>query len=83
MSPQQVKDLRNRLDLTQAEFASALGMARLTVSQYETGFREPKRISLLLLKVLDSLPKNRALELVGLFRSHSESLIPEAETGAC
>lgn len=69
MSPEGVKDLRAKLELTQAEFGEALGVSRLTISQYEIGFRKPGSTVLILLRVLESLSKARALELVKLLRS--------------
>lgn len=77
MSPKHVKDLRESLELTQAEFGTALGVSRLTVSQYEIGFRKPGSTVLILLRVLDSLSKPRALELVKLLRSFAEKSLPK------
>lgn len=81
MSPTQVKNLRAKLEFTQAEFANALGLSRLTISQYETGFRQPGPTVLILFRVLDSLSRVRAHELVALFRSHAESSKPKRKRG--
>lgn len=77
MSPKEIKELRIRLGYTQNEFAEALGLVRLSVSQYETGFREPGTTMLTLFKALDSLPKKKALWLLELLKSHSEKSSPK------
>lgn len=71
MSPKDIKALRTDLGLTQASLAEALGLVTLMISQYETGVRRPGPTALILLSVLDSLPKKHALELIELFRKAS------------
>ncbi len=71
MSPDEIKALRTKLNLTQAELAKALGVAKLSISQYETGFRKPGPTLLILLKVLDSLSITKAHWLLALFKKHS------------
>ncbi len=71
MSPAKIKALRVKLGLTQVEFAAALGVAVLSASQYETGFRNPGPTLLILLKVLESLPHNKAFWLLELFKRHA------------
>ena len=73
MSPEEIKTLRIRLGYTQVQFAETLGLVRLSVSQYETGFREPGSTMLILFRVLDSLPKKKALWLLELFKSQSKN----------
>lgn len=67
MSPNEIKSTRMRLGLTQETLAEALGIASLSVSHYETGFRNPGPTALVFLMVIDSLPKKRALELIEIF----------------
>lgn len=74
MSPSKIKDVRTQLGLTQEQFAEALGMAKLTVSQYETGFRKPGPTVLILLTVIDSLPKKKALDLIELLIKAAKNL---------
>lgn len=71
MSPDEIKALRTKLNLTQVEFAKALGVAKLSMSQYETGFRKPGPTLVILLRVLDSLPIKKAHWLLELFRKHA------------
>ena len=81
MSPEQIKALRVSLDLTQAEFGLALGVSRLTMSQYEIGFRRPGSTVLILLRVLDSRSKAKGLEFVKLLVSHAEVARPNRKPG--
>ena len=81
MSPEQVKNLRAKLNLTQAELANALGLARLTISQYEIGFRQPMRTALIMLRVLESISKSRALEMVALLRLHADAATSKPKRG--
>lgn len=71
MSPDEIKALRTKLNLTQVEFAKALGVAKLSMSQYETGFRKPGPTLVILLRVLESLPIKKAHWLLDLFREHA------------
>ncbi|MBL7670345.1 MAG: helix-turn-helix domain-containing protein [Bdellovibrionaceae bacterium] len=74
MNPDEIKDVRTHLSLTQEDMAKALGIAKLTMSQYETGFRKPGPTALILLKVLGSLPKKRALDLIAILGKAAESI---------
>ena len=74
MSPASIKSMRKRLGLTQHSMAKAFGVSTLTMSQYETGFRNPGPTALILLEILDSLPKKKALELFELFSKKAKSL---------
>ncbi len=74
MSPVEIKELRTGLGLTQESMAEALGVAKLTMSQYETGFRKPGPTALICLVVIKSLSKKRALEIIGMFRKASLKL---------
>ena len=64
MSPVQIKKMRSKFELTQAQMAVALGVGTLTLSQYEIGFRKPGGSVLLLMALLDSLPLKKALALI-------------------
>ena len=68
MSPDDIKTLRKRLKLTQKDLSYALGVSKLTMSQYETGFRKPGPTALVLLFVLDALPLRKAQELIQLLQ---------------
>jgi len=80
MSPDEIKALRVRLGLTQKNLALALGVNKLTLSQYETGFRKPGPTALVVLFVLDRLPKKKALELVALLQGAAKSAGLERES---
>lgn len=42
----QIKDLRQRLQLTQEQFAQLLGVSVQTVQRWEQGVRKPSRLAL-------------------------------------
>lgn len=74
MSPNNIKELRINLGLTQEQMAYALGIAKLTQSQYETGFRKPGPTVLILLAVLDSISRKRASELIVMLDKAAKTL---------
>ena len=79
MSPSDIKTLRKRLKLTQKDLSYALGVSKLTMSQYETGFRKPGPTALVLLFVLETLPLRKAQELIQLLQQAARRLAVDAE----
>lgn len=71
MSPVKFKQIRTKLGLTQEKMAETFGLAKLSVSQYETGFRRPSMLIMVLLSLLDSLPDKKAKELLILIGEHT------------
>lgn len=57
MTAQEIKELRQRLKLTQQELADELGVARLTVIRWETGQKRPSSLALRQLTRLDQNAK--------------------------
>ncbi len=56
-SPEQVRDLRARLGLSQAQFAQQFGLTLDTVQQYEQGRRRPSGPASTLLRVIEAEPE--------------------------
>ena len=79
MSPDDIKTLRKRLKLTQKDLSYALGVSKLTMSQYETGFRKPGPTALVLLIVLDALPLRKAQELIQLLQQAATKVSVETK----
>lgn len=52
-----VKALRERLDLTQAEFSTMIGVSIKTLQNWEQGRREPEGPAKALLRVVDKEPQ--------------------------
>jgi len=53
MTPSEIRDLRTRLGMTQAQLATALGLVRTgTISDWERGRSKPNRTAVLLMKTL-------------------------------
>ena len=64
MSPSRFKEIREKLELSQAELGEILGLSgRLPVTHYETGFRKPSNLIVALMELFDSLPEKKSLEL--------------------
>jgi DNA-binding transcriptional regulator YiaG len=64
MPSREFKRIRSKLKLTQQEAARILGLSSSTVvSNIETGFRKPTKLTLSVLKILESLPESDAREL--------------------
>jgi transcriptional regulator with XRE-family HTH domain len=74
MSPAKIKKIRIKLGLTQAQLAETIGVAKLTLSQYETGFRNPSKTVIILLMVLDGLSRKETVEFLDLLKLNAVKL---------
>lgn len=75
MSPDQIKKIREKLGLTQAELAEVFGVSgKVPISHYETGFRSPSLLTLAFLSLLNSLPEKKAADLIELMREHMKKV---------
>ena len=64
MNKSEVKKLREFLGMTQSEFAQELGISKLTVSQWETGYRKPSSLAsraMIMLKELRGEDKTKKI----------------------
>jgi len=57
MEPSRIRDLRQRLRLTQEDFAHMIGVTFSTVNRWENGKSQPNRIALRLLAGLEKKAK--------------------------
>jgi DNA-binding transcriptional regulator YiaG len=65
MSAGDIRKLRARLDLSQEDLAQAFGLAgRLVVYRWESGKRIPGVTIVRLVRLLNDLPKAKALEML-------------------
>jgi transcriptional regulator with XRE-family HTH domain len=70
VTPARFKQIREGLGLKQAELAELLGLGgRNAVTHYETGFRNPNRLIIVLMEILDEWPEKKSLELRDEIRS--------------
>ena len=73
MNGSEVKRIRIKLNMTQDQFASLLGMSsKQAVCNIETDLRNAGSLTAIMLRVLDSLPKRKAEELVELMLKHGK-----------
>jgi transcriptional regulator with XRE-family HTH domain len=64
MTPSQFKHIREQMGLKQAELGELLGLTgRMAVTHYETGFRNPNRLIVVLMEIFNQWPEKKALEL--------------------
>jgi DNA-binding transcriptional regulator YiaG len=59
MSPNQIRAIRNSLNLTQQQLADRIGTQRHTVARWETGVNEPKGANLKALNALAMKAKTK------------------------
>jgi len=64
VSPLRFKEIREKLGLTQEELSEVFGVSgRKPISHYETGFRKPGDLILVLMEIFDSLSEKKSIEL--------------------
>ncbi|MBL7554883.1 MAG: helix-turn-helix domain-containing protein [Bdellovibrionaceae bacterium] len=64
MSPLRFKEIREKLGLTQEELSEVFGVSgRKPISHYETGFRKPGDLIVVLMEIFDSLSEKKSIEL--------------------
>jgi len=64
-SPVDVKNIRKKMGMTQAEFASAFGISISTLRHWERGDRVPRGPALVLLNVVEKEPEAVLKALAG------------------
>lgn len=74
MEGEEVRRIREKLGLTRNEFAEVFGLSTYqAVSNIEISFRRPSKLTMILLRALDSLPKEKARALIALLRKHADA----------
>lgn len=64
MTPVQFKKIREKLGLKQVELGELLGLkGRMAVTHYETGFRNPNRLIVVLMEIFHEWPEKKSMEL--------------------
>jgi DNA-binding transcriptional regulator YiaG len=72
---EEFRKIRAKFGMTQDEFSEVLGLAgKKVVSSIETGLRNPSRLTVIILRVLDSLPERRAKDLMELMLEQGKKL---------
>lgn len=73
MTGTELKKLREKLGLTREEFAETFGLAsHRVVMNIELDYRRPSKLTMILLRAIDSLPKPKAQALIALLRKHTD-----------
>lgn len=64
MKPQEFRQIREKLGLTQKELAEIFGLSSyIPVNHYESGFRKPSAIIQALMRIFSEWPEKKSLEL--------------------
>lgn len=80
MNGLEFKAIRERLDLSQDELAVLLCLSgKQAVSNIETGFRNPSKLSAVLMLVFDGLSDAKFKELKSLILKHSDGVLKDSK----
>lgn len=72
MNPARFRKIREKLELTQEDLAYVLCLAGKTViSRIEAGDRNPSKLAIAVMEILNDLPSRKAMELMELLRDQS------------
>jgi DNA-binding transcriptional regulator YiaG len=64
VKPKELREIREKLGLTQKALAEILGLSGyIPVSHYESGFRNPSTLIQALMRIFDEWPDKKSLEL--------------------
>jgi len=75
MTASELRRIRSKFEMTQEQFAEILGMSgKHAISNIEIGNRVPGKLTAIILGVLDSLPKRKATEFIGLMQKQRAKL---------
>jgi len=65
MKPKELREIREKLGLTQKELAEVFGLSSyLPVNHYESGFRTPSVLIQAVMRILDRWPEKKRAELL-------------------
>lgn len=71
MSSAKFKVIREKLGLNQDELAQVLGLSgKTTVSNIETGVRNPSKLAMAVMEILNESSPRKAKELIELLKAH-------------
>lgn len=69
----EVRETREKFNLSREEFAHTFGLSGYrSVMNIETAFRKPSKLTLILLRALNSLPIEKAKQILELLRKHAD-----------
>lgn len=75
MSATRFRRIREKLGLTQEELCAVLGLSGKTVvSRIEAGDRNPSKLAMAIMEVLNDLSPRKSQELMELLKSHIANL---------
>lgn len=80
MSPSKFKAIREKLGLKQEELAQVLGLSGKTaVSNIETGVRNPSKLGIAVMEILNEFSPRKSQELIELLKKHIAKIEKELD----
>ena len=80
MSSAKFKEIREKLGLTQQEVSMVLGYSgRNVVTHIERGARNPGKLAMAILEILNEMPPRKARDFMELLKTHIGSQVSEAD----
>lgn len=80
MSPSKFKAIREKLGLKQEELAQVLGLSGKTaVSNIETGVRNPSKLGIAVMEILNESSSRKSQELIELLKKHIAKIEKELD----
>lgn len=80
MSPSKFKAIREKLGLKQEELAQVLGLSGKTaVSNIETGVRNPSKLGIAVMEILNESSPRKSQELIELLKKHIAKIEKELD----
>lgn len=74
MKAKEFKRIRMKLKLDRHEFAEVFGLSGyMAVANIENGSRNPSKLTIIILRILDVLPANRANDFIELMRRYGKN----------
>ena len=78
MSPEQIREIRGELRVSQPRLAALLGRSAITVSHWETGRKKPDGSSLVALRLMHVLARRASLPMQGIQSIATGDVLPVA-----
>jgi DNA-binding XRE family transcriptional regulator len=80
VSPSKFKAIREKLGLKQEELAQVLGLSGKTaVSNIETGVRNPSKLGIAVMEILNESSPRKSQELIELLKKHIAKIEKELD----
>jgi len=74
MKGAEVRRIREKFGISREEFATIFGLSGYqSITNIETDFRRPSKLTMILLRTLDAIPESKAKAIIELLRKHANA----------